>query len=359
MTKTEFERRVHENHAKLMNVARRMLPRQECEDAVQNAILSAWKNLDQLRDDQAFDGWLRQILLNECRAYYRKRGQDARIQDALVSQQHDAPDEIGLDDALNTLSDAEKNLLLLHHEQGRTLSELSKELGESEAVLKMRLYRARKRLRIALVSLLLLLLLLAAAAIGTGYLDVNWFLSNRRASNPPLYAEDSQRAFDISYDGQLLQAEISDAVWDTQKRSLMITYSLTGTDDNALTVHDGSIGVDGERFDHIWIGGQVLPIDIWANGKPVHTYSLGGWMLDGKSLHSSEDYLPDGYGESFFTELRFEDAIPQQHHDADEYITITNPVFIQDYATNEALEEGTLTVRVACPDIEAWQYKPN
>jgi len=353
MTRDEFEQRIDQSRSKLLAIAHSMLPRDEWEDAIQSASLAAWEHLSQLRNEEAFDAWIKQILINECRAYHRKRSKEARVADALASITSEPPEEIGLRQAIEQLSESEKDLLLLHHEQGYTLSELSDKLDESESALKMRLYRARKRLRIALISLLLILLLLAAAAIGAGYLDVNWFLSNRRASNPLPYTADSKPFFDISYDGRLLSAEISDAVWDTEKHSLSITYSLTGTEENILTIHSGNIGVDGERFDHIWIDGQVLPVENLANVKPVHIYSLNGWTLNGQRLNASEDFLPDGNGESFFSEFHLNSLKVGQCNvpfDADGCITLNCSVFVTDYAEGNILEKGLLTARIAAPD---------
>jgi RNA polymerase sigma-70 factor (ECF subfamily) len=36
------------------------------EDAAQEAFLSAWRNLDQLREPAAFPGWLKRIVLTQC-----------------------------------------------------------------------------------------------------------------------------------------------------------------------------------------------------------------------------------------------------------------------------------------------------
>lgn len=354
MTTAEFELRCGKCRNTLMITARKMLPPEACEDAVQSAMLSAWEHLGELRSDAAFDSWIRQILLNECRAYYRKRHKDNRTSRAFADMLISGPADTGLRDALNELSESEKELLLQHHDQGYSLSELSQKTGESESVLKMRLYRARKRLRIALISLLLLLLMITAA-IAAGHLDVNWFLFNRRASNPPLYHTDSRSDCSISYSGRLLHAEISDAVWDMERRCLLLTYSLTGATHDTLAVHSGNIGVDGKRHNHIWVDDQILPIDHWANGESVYVYSLDGWKNGDTRLHASEDYLTEGRSDSFFAELHFDTLDAQQYEkqlNSNGDITLTNQVFIFDYASGILLEEGTLSARIAAPDTK-------
>jgi DNA-directed RNA polymerase specialized sigma24 family protein len=44
------------------------------EDAAQEAFVSAWLNLDQLRSPEAFPGWFRRILLRHCSRLARARG---------------------------------------------------------------------------------------------------------------------------------------------------------------------------------------------------------------------------------------------------------------------------------------------
>lgn len=358
MTTDEFESRIAGCRRSLLMVAQSRLPYEACEDAVQSAILSAWEHLEDLRCDAAFDAWIRQILLNECSAYYRKCAKESAVNTALAaSQREDEPDGIGLDEALNKLSAPEKRLLLLHHNEGYSVSELAAQSGETESVIKMRLYRARKRLRVALITMLLLLLL-AAAAIATGYLNVNWFLANRRASQPPLYTIDFQSDSYISYDGTLLCAEISDVIWDMDKPSLLFTYELAGTSADALTVYSGSIGVDGERFDHIWTDDDILPVVQWANGKQVYCYSLDTWRLEGACLPGSEDFLPEEYEESFFAEFSLNALTPEQLAalaSPDNPVTLTCHVFIYDHASGTLLEEGNLTAHIAAPDAKVWR----
>ena len=190
MNRSEFDARVAALRPALLSMARRKLPPDDCEDAVQNAILAAWTHLPQLRDEAAFDGWVKRILARECSMMRRKRKNELPLDENLPAGIAQA-DGFGLPDALERLSREERELLLLHHEQGYTLGELSQMTGKPEDALKMKLYRSRRKRRLLLISLLLFLLL-AAAAIGSGLLNVNWFLQNRTAYNPPLYNADQQ-----------------------------------------------------------------------------------------------------------------------------------------------------------------------
>ena len=354
MTREDFEARAGALRPKLLAAARRRLPHAECEDAVQSALLCAWAHLPQLRNDAAFDGWLMRILINQCKTANRARRRVPVCTDEPAAA---APEDTGLSEALETLDGEERRLLLLHHQQGYSLRELSEMTGKPEDALKMKLFRTRRKLRLALISLLVLLLL-AAAAIGAQHLGVNWFLQHRTASNPPLFKADDRSECSVSYSGRLLAAQAGDAVWDRDTLSLLFTCSLAGTEPEALTVHSGHIGVDGERFDCIWIGGDILPVAEWAQGRPVYVYATDGWQTGGLFLTGSEDFLADGLGESFFAKLQLACLTPQQYEallDGDGMLPLSCGVTVKDFASGEILETATLTLRVSAPTSEAWR----
>lgn len=314
MTREDFEARAAALRPRLLAAARRRLPPAECEDAVQSALLCAWAHLPQLRSEAAFDGWLMRILINQCKTANRARRREQAYADEPASP-------------------------------------------PPEDALKMKLFRTRRKLRLALISLLVLLLL-AAAAIGAQHLGVNWFLQHRTASNPPLFEADDRSECSVSYSGRLLASQAGDAVWDLDTLSLLFTCSLAGTEPEALTVHSGHIGVDGERFDCIWIGGDILPVAEWAQGKPVHVFTLDGWQTDGLVLTGSEDFLADGLGESFFSELHLDSLSPERYEallDEDGTLPLSCAVSVRDYDSGDTLESGTLTLRVSAPDPGKWR----
>lgn len=358
MDREEFETRVLRSQKKLMAIARRMLPPDECEDALQSAILLAWEHLPQLRREGAFEAWLTQILVNQCRQMIRRRKKDEQtIQNLRQSFDEEAPHEIGMDEALGEMPAGARDVLLMRHKEGYSVSEIAKKLHTSEDAVKMRLYRARQSLRILLISLLLLLLL-AAAAIGTGVWDVGWFLRNRQASPSRSVCTDFGSTHSISYSGRYLAAELNDVKWDLERLELLATYSLSGIDEQALTVHSGCIGVDGERMDHIWVDGEILPVGDWAQGKPVHVFALDGWRIGSMYLNGSEDFLADGLGESFFARLHLDILSPELYAsllDEDGMLTLQCGVTVRDFASNETLETSLLALRIAAPNAEEWR----
>lgn len=126
MNQDEFEQRIEALRPHLLAAARRRLPQDESEDAVQSTVLSAWEHLPALRDEKAFDGWVYRILENQCRQTLRRLRRSRallRPLDAQTGQASAGDVQPELGSALESLSDEDRRLLLLHHEQGYSLSE--------------------------------------------------------------------------------------------------------------------------------------------------------------------------------------------------------------------------------------------
>ncbi len=68
----------------LENYARRMVfDRRDFEDALQNAVLRAFRAFDRYHDDASFRAWMFKILTNEIFAINRKRGRVAQFEVAV------------------------------------------------------------------------------------------------------------------------------------------------------------------------------------------------------------------------------------------------------------------------------------
>ena len=73
MTEADFEARVTALTEDMYRVAATLLRgHHDRQDAVQECIWKAWRNLRYLRDDAAFRPWLMRILINECRNLARR-----------------------------------------------------------------------------------------------------------------------------------------------------------------------------------------------------------------------------------------------------------------------------------------------
>jgi RNA polymerase sigma-70 factor, ECF subfamily len=131
--------------------------RSRAEDAVQNALLRAWRDLPTLRDRQRFDAWLRRLLVNACHDESRRHRRHAA--NLRLLPDHDRPlpdgsellaDRDELDRGLSRISSDHRAALVLHYFLGLSLPEIADALGIPVGTAKSRLHHARHALRAAI-----------------------------------------------------------------------------------------------------------------------------------------------------------------------------------------------------------------
>lgn len=123
----------------------------DASDAVQNALLSAWRGLDGLRDPDAFPAWFRRHVV---RAAIRMGRQRQVVQLDLGGAV--APDDLErtvqhrqLGRAFDRLDERDRLLLTLHHFWGLPIAETAVHLGIPAGTVKSRIHHATARLRAA------------------------------------------------------------------------------------------------------------------------------------------------------------------------------------------------------------------
>ena len=146
MQKSEFVRRVRSCERRLYRIAHTMLRYDaDCEDAVQEALLKAWKKAGSLREERYFETWLIRILINECRNIGRRK----KTADAELTENIPAPQggETPLYVALMCVESKHRIILELHYIEGYKLREIARMMSVTENTAKARLFRARKELK--------------------------------------------------------------------------------------------------------------------------------------------------------------------------------------------------------------------
>ena len=144
-------------------------------DAVQNAVLRAYRAFDRYHCDASFRAWMFKILTNEIFALNRKRGRIAKFEivvemddlEAVVQHAHleEYPysafsieylsEVLGQDlvAALETLSDVEKSILLMKAMGGLRYREIAESLEIPLGSVMGNLFRARQKMRNAILRL--------------------------------------------------------------------------------------------------------------------------------------------------------------------------------------------------------------
>ena len=161
-------RRLVEVHARpLQHVCQRLLGDvASAEDALQDALLSAWRGLERFDGRSAFGSWLHRIAVNAALAQLRQRRPEVSFDPAdeddphapLLPESHEDPFEHAsgqqfgrrLSGALETLSHAERSAFVLRHFEHYPLDEIAAALGSNINACKQAIFRAVRKLRLAL-----------------------------------------------------------------------------------------------------------------------------------------------------------------------------------------------------------------
>lgn len=114
-------------------------------DAVQEALLRAWRKISSLRQPQYFQTWLVRILINECKSMCRRR-QDLPLPDALPVYQESGP-ALDIRIALASLDRKTRLAATLYYFGQYSVSEISSLLRVPAGTVKSRLHRARIQLK--------------------------------------------------------------------------------------------------------------------------------------------------------------------------------------------------------------------
>ena len=146
MDANEFERRTLACEKLLYHVAYTELgSAQECPDAVQDALLKAWKSRKSLRDESAFRPWLVRIVVNACQDRFRHAPPVPTPLDENAPCEQ--PDNLPLKEALMRLTRETRMAVVLYYLEGMTVAEVAKAQGASEGTVKSRLSRGRTALK--------------------------------------------------------------------------------------------------------------------------------------------------------------------------------------------------------------------
>ncbi|MGE7093722.1 RNA polymerase sigma factor [Lysinibacillus sp. NPDC048646] len=133
----------------LYRMASRLLNNDEdVADAMQDAIISAYEKLHTLKNEEYFNTWICKILINKCNSLLNKHKNVSVIDEKLILQQRDNEfQKIELEDALNSLNEVYRLVLILYYIVGLNVKEISECLKEPEGTIKSRLSRAKSILR--------------------------------------------------------------------------------------------------------------------------------------------------------------------------------------------------------------------
>ncbi|WP_446899730.1 RNA polymerase sigma factor [Clostridium sp. LBM24168] len=152
MNKDTFISNVLEAESTLYRISKSILiHEQDCEDAVQEAILKAYNKLDTLKKEQYFKTWLVRILINECYSLKRKECLRVPYEEYFESSKvNDKNDYSELYLAIQNLPERIRITIVLYYVEGYSVEEIKGILEIPAGTVKSRLAKGRNLLKIKL-----------------------------------------------------------------------------------------------------------------------------------------------------------------------------------------------------------------
>jgi RNA polymerase sigma-70 factor (ECF subfamily) len=127
------------------------------DDATEETIVRAWRDLPSLRDPDRFDAWLRRLLVNACQDEGRRQRQ--RRPEMMLLPSHEPTvgdssnalaDRDALERGFRRLTADQRAAVVLHHYLGLSLAEVANASGIPVGTAKSRVHHATQALRAAL-----------------------------------------------------------------------------------------------------------------------------------------------------------------------------------------------------------------
>jgi RNA polymerase sigma-70 factor (ECF subfamily) len=153
-----LEELVRLTHRRVYGLAVRLVgDRYEAEDVAQEAYLRMFRGLAGFREEARFETWMHRIVTNAAINQLRRRGRFGELleDEELEVPAPDRSQELAvsrdeLERVLAALPSGQRAVVVLKDVYGLSCREIGDELGIEEGAVKVRLHRARKRLREAL-----------------------------------------------------------------------------------------------------------------------------------------------------------------------------------------------------------------
>ena len=137
------------NKTYMYKVAKSILNNNEdIADAIQETILSCYKNIEKLKEIKYFKTWMTRILINKCNALLKKNKKimnlDMEItEDLKIEESY----KLDLKESINNLDSDLKIIVILYYYEDMSIKDISESLNIPQGTIKSRLSRARKKLK--------------------------------------------------------------------------------------------------------------------------------------------------------------------------------------------------------------------
>jgi RNA polymerase sigma-70 factor, ECF subfamily len=123
------------------------VPHDDVPDVVQEVFLSAYNNIETLRERNAIGAWLVRIARNRSAEFYRRARTTEELSDELTSKNNPDAEAREILAAIRTLPDAYRETLVLRLVEGMTGNEIAAKTGLKPESVRVNLHRGMELLR--------------------------------------------------------------------------------------------------------------------------------------------------------------------------------------------------------------------
>lgn len=141
-----FDQRFMLVRPRLLAICIGFVGRDTAEDVVHDTYERGRRTFGQLRNPDAFDGWITRIAVNLCKDARRRRSLARARLPELARRARSDPHDLTLTELIERLPPRERTVLVLHYGHGYRLDEVASLLGMSHTNVRTVIHRTRHRL---------------------------------------------------------------------------------------------------------------------------------------------------------------------------------------------------------------------
>ena len=147
-----FIQKINENRLKMYKTAITILKDEDdANDAIQEALYSAYKNYYSLKEKSYFTTWIIRILINNCYNIINKNKKISYIDDNVIQNTTDVEDNYAVENSLEwVLEQIDKDLkeiVVLYYYDDFSVADIANVLEIPQGTVKSRLSRAREQIK--------------------------------------------------------------------------------------------------------------------------------------------------------------------------------------------------------------------
>lgn len=152
--KNAFEKLILYFHKDLYKIAKAyLIIEDDVNDAIQETIISAYENINNITHISYFKTWITRILINKCNSIYKQKHKINTISlesisvENYISKTYELDSNISFYNLIDKLTSEEKTILILYYVDGYKPKEIAKILDTNDSTIRSKILRAKNKIK--------------------------------------------------------------------------------------------------------------------------------------------------------------------------------------------------------------------